>query len=197
MTRKQIEGQSLDELQVSLTSVNHAIENPNGFGVVRVKMTAEAGMVVVRNEAEAHFEMGILPILLERKALILERISALRPTEQVQDIREEVAKVVTDENIRDHLLKILDDRAAKERDLSTRIEKETEKNSALLWEVTHLKEISVGKIQHRLDNLEESTRRLESEKVSKFEAVTITFTILGAMGGLAALVLGLIRWTTG
>ncbi|MCF3120972.1 hypothetical protein IPZ68_14865 [Streptomyces arenae] len=198
LTREKIEAQSLEELQTTLVTVNHAIDHPDSFGVLKMKMTANMGAIIVRNEAEAHIEVGILPILLERKALILERINALRPTEQVRSFRQEVINTVTDPEMQEHLLKVLDERAEKERDLSTRIEKESEENTSLMREMKHLREMfAVDKLQSRLEKLEEDTKRIESEKTSKFEALTIAMGLLMALGSLAGIILALVRWTTG
>ncbi|WP_069885168.1 MULTISPECIES: hypothetical protein [Streptomyces] len=198
LTREKIEAQSLEELQTTLVTVNHAIDHPDSFGVLKMKMTANMGAIIVRNEAEAHIEVGILPILLERKALILERINALRPTEQVRSFRQEVINTVTDPEMQEHLLKVLDERAEKEKDLSTRIEKESEENTSLMREMKHLREMfAVDKLQSRLEKLEEDTKRIESEKTSKFEALTIAMGLLMALGSLAGIILALVRWTTG
>ena len=52
---------------------------------------------------EAHIEVGILPILLERKKLILERILLLKGEEKVESIRDLVERV-GEEDIRSNLL---------------------------------------------------------------------------------------------
>jgi hypothetical protein len=200
LTRQQLETQSLAELQTSLTTINHAIDHPESFGVVNVEMTAKAGGIVglVSTQRNAHIQVGILPMLLELKAFILERINTLRPTEQVRDFRQEVINTVTDTEMRDHLLKVLDERATREQALSSKIEKEAEENAELIKEMAHLKELfSVNKLESRLNSLEEITKRIDSEKTSKFEAVTITTTILATLGGLAGIILAVIRWTTG
>ncbi|WP_409055848.1 hypothetical protein [Streptomyces sp. SYP-A7185] len=198
LTRAKIEAQNLEELQATLVTVNHAIDHPESFGVLKLKMTANMGAVIVRNEAEAHIEVGVLPILLERKALILERITALRPTEQVRDLRQEVINTVTDPEMQERLLKVLDERAEKEKDLSNKIEKEAEENTSLLKEMKHLREMfAVERLQSRLEKLEEDTKRIESEKTSKFEALSISMGLLAALGSLAGIILGMVRWTTG
>ncbi|MGI3204736.1 hypothetical protein ACRJ4W_54820 [Streptomyces sp. GLT-R25] len=199
LTRDQLQDQSLAELQSSLTTINHAIEHPESFGVVNMEMAAKAGNIVglISTQQNAHIQVGILPVLLELKAFILERINTLRPAAQVRDFRQEVINTVTDPEMRDHLLKALDERAAKEQAYSSKIEEEAEKNTELLRELSHLRELMSVKFESRLNNLEDLTKRIDSEKTSKFEAVTITTTILAALGGLAGLILAIVRWTTG
>jgi ABC-type multidrug transport system fused ATPase/permease subunit len=74
----QITDQTLEELQDSLERVNDALKNPQSFGEVNVKITAEAGVLLVaRSSTESHQTLGILPLLLDRKRLILARIREL------------------------------------------------------------------------------------------------------------------------
>lgn len=200
LTREQLEIQTLSELQSSLVTINHAIEHPESFGVLNIEMTAQSGKVigVLNTQQSAHIQVGILPTLLELKAFILERINALRPTEQVRDFRQEVVNTVTDPEMRDHLLKVLDERAASEQALSSKITKETADNAELIKEMSHLKELfSVNKLDSRLSSLEELTKRIDSDKTSKYETVTITLAILGSLIALTAITLGIIRWITG
>lgn len=53
---------------------------------------------------------GALPILLERKAQILDRIRALRPEEQLSSLRADVADKVVDPEARDELLNLTNER---------------------------------------------------------------------------------------
>ena len=71
---EQIEEQGLAQLEASLEVLNDAIANPDSFGKIRLSFAAGTGPIIVRSLSEAHIELGILPILLERKALILNRI---------------------------------------------------------------------------------------------------------------------------
>ena len=73
----QIQEQSLQELQDSLERVNDAISNPQSFGEVSVKISADAGVVIARSTSEGQLTVGILPLLLDRKRLILSRIREL------------------------------------------------------------------------------------------------------------------------
>lgn len=123
---EQITEQSLAELQVSLETVNTAIQHPDSFPVAGVELTAKPGRIVpvlAVKVSDAQLELGILPTLLERKALILERINLLRPAEQIRDFRQEVTASVSDPET-EHLLKVLDKHAAMEQERSERIERE-------------------------------------------------------------------------
>ncbi|MEV5268396.1 hypothetical protein [Streptomyces werraensis] len=199
LTVEQIEKQSLAELEASLDTVNEAINHPASFGVMRMKLTADVGVVITRATSEAHMEVGILPLLLERKALILARINLLRPTEQIEDFRQEVTKKVHDPQIKEQLLKVLDEHAAMQQELSAKIEKEAAAASnALAEETVNLRNaLTVAKLEGRLEIVEKLTEKLDSEKVSKFDSATITLAILTALGGLTGAVIGLIRWVTG
>ncbi|MEU9780745.1 hypothetical protein AB0H92_07150 [Streptomyces phaeochromogenes] len=199
LTVEQIEKQSLTELQASLDTVNEAISYPASFGVMRVMLTADVGVVITKAKSEAHMEVGILPVLLERKALILERINLIRPTEQIRDFRQEVTEKVRDPQIREQLLKVLDEHAIMQQELSSKIEKEAASaSSALAEETINLRNaLAVAKIEGRLEIIEKLTEKLDGEKVTKFDSATITLAILAAIGGLTGAVIGLIRWVTG
>lgn len=63
-----------EELHRSLTIIDQAIENHESFGKFGVTLTAEAA-VIITAKTESLFEIGILPLLLERKQIILARLS--------------------------------------------------------------------------------------------------------------------------
>ncbi|WP_328879097.1 hypothetical protein [Streptomyces sp. NBC_00299] len=202
LTVDQIMAQSLAELQTSLETVNTAIEHPDSFPVARVELAAKAGTVlfVLADKAEnAQMELGILPTLLERKTLILERINSLRPAEQIKDFRQEVSASVTDPETREHLLKVLDEHAAMEKERSERLDRErAEATAGLATEATNLTtEVAFTELKHRTDTLEKLADKLDSEKVTKYDVVTITFAILAAIGGMTTAVLALIKWVIG
>ncbi|MER6952501.1 hypothetical protein [Streptomyces sp. NPDC000618] len=202
LTVDQITAQSLAELQTSLETVNTAIEHPDSFPVARVELAAKSGTVVfvlADKAADAQMELGILPTLLERKTLILERINSLRPAEQIKDFRQEVSVSVTDPETREHLLKVLDEHAAMETERSERMDRErAEATAGLATEATNLTtEVAYTKLEHRTDTLEKLADKLDSEKVTKFDVVTITFTILAAIGGMTGAVIALIKWVAG
>jgi hypothetical protein len=73
----QIQAQTLEELQDSLERINDALKNPQSFGEMNVMISSEIGPIVARNKSESHLTVGILPLLLDRKRLILSRIREL------------------------------------------------------------------------------------------------------------------------
>jgi hypothetical protein len=95
LSAEQIESQNLDELNESLVKVNDAIAHPQAFGTLKISIGAKGNFLISRQEA--HFEVGILPMLLERKGLILSRIKSLageRRIESLKDLVEGRASVV-------------------------------------------------------------------------------------------------------
>lgn len=96
LTTQQISTQTLEELEASLETVNDAIEQADSFGVFRFELSADAGVVIVYSESKYHFEMGILPILLEAKKIILERLSEFRKQEQIDNLEQLVSRVADD-----------------------------------------------------------------------------------------------------
>jgi predicted nucleotide-binding protein len=72
------------------------IAHPEQFGFFRIKVTAEGSTVIVANRAEAQIELGILPLLLQRKQLVLDRIRELTGGRKIQNLRELVEQVSDD-----------------------------------------------------------------------------------------------------
>lgn len=66
--------QKLDELKRSLTIINQAIEHHESFGKFSLKVSAQGDLIVAQSNTESHFAISILPLLLERKQVILQRI---------------------------------------------------------------------------------------------------------------------------
>jgi hypothetical protein len=103
LSKSQIENQTLEELERSLERVNDAINKPDAFGTVKLKAVGEAGaFAIAKVSSEANYEIGILPLLLERKKQILERISLLKRDEKIDGLRD-VIKKVSDETVREKL----------------------------------------------------------------------------------------------
>ena len=99
--------QYLPQLEASLEKINDATANPDSFGKLKVVITSDAGVIVVPAQAEHHMELGILPLLLERKSQILDRIKALRPEQQLSELREDVAANVHDPLAREQLIETI------------------------------------------------------------------------------------------
>jgi hypothetical protein len=124
LAEDQIRQQGLDELQLSLQKVNGAIENPDSFGKLRIKVGGEAGAVITQSATDYHFELGILPLLLERKGQILERIRVLRPEQQLSELREDVVASVEDPAERERLVKTIDQRFEEQREARENLDRE-------------------------------------------------------------------------
>jgi hypothetical protein len=102
LSMKVLRQDSEESLHRKLIAINHAIENHESFGKFGVRVTTDVGAILVNNKSEALFEIGILPLLLKRNDLILERLGEFdRKTKKVVS----ESKVVSD-NIRKELMKI-------------------------------------------------------------------------------------------
>jgi hypothetical protein len=99
----QIRGQTLDELHQSLESVNDAIRDPSSFGVLRVKITPDAGVVIANSAEESHVQVSALPILLERKRRIVALIAEEGGVQKIENIRDLVSQV-SDNGVRETIL---------------------------------------------------------------------------------------------
>jgi len=75
LTKAQIENQSKEELENSLSTVEDAIRNSSSFGVLKVSMSASGAAFIVQSKSEHHFEVEILPLLLESKNLIFKKLA--------------------------------------------------------------------------------------------------------------------------
>jgi len=95
LTGEQIRSQTLDELEGSLERVNEAIANANSFGLLRLQMRSTGAIMVVKSSGEASIEVGILPLLLARKKLILDRINALKE-ESIRQLKALSDEIVDD-----------------------------------------------------------------------------------------------------
>ncbi|HTN69753.1 MAG TPA: hypothetical protein VMO00_01540 [Methylomirabilota bacterium] len=90
---EQIEHQNLEELNLSLVKVNDAISHPEGFGTLHIEISADARLILTTARQDAHMEVSILPLLLERKSLILARIGSLVGDKRVKGLNDLVATV--------------------------------------------------------------------------------------------------------
>jgi len=206
----QIQVQTIPDLEESLTKIDGAMRHPEQFGTLRIKMTADAGVVIVRTVAESQLKVGILPILLERKAMILDRIKLLRPVDQLARLKSEILKTIKDEQARDAVFRILDAQEEKQEKIASRLEKESrDVDEALeLERQSATQAVALAKLEIRLETLdkafttrgdstEKTIAKLEDKAVSKWDVVTIVFMSLAALGGLVGAVLGLVNWISG
>jgi uncharacterized membrane protein len=147
LTARAIEGQDLDGLEASLSTINDAIANADSFGKIRIRAASgEAGFVIAKSDTSANFELGILPILLDRKALILDRMKALRSEEQLNNLRADVADEVDDQQAREQFLDIINRRFEEERLSAEKLSHErakTEQERVDAWEKEQLIQIQI------------------------------------------------------
>ncbi|MGW2563091.1 hypothetical protein ACWCXB_28415 [Streptomyces sp. NPDC001514] len=100
LTEQQIQSLDLPGLQEALTRVNDAIANPDQFP--KVELAARAGKVVgMLADSTMSASMGVLPLLLQRKRLILERISDLRSQEKIGGLRELIDRIPDEDTKRE------------------------------------------------------------------------------------------------
>ncbi|MFF4194198.1 hypothetical protein [Nonomuraea sp. NPDC001831] len=116
--QQQIEQQSLTELKDSLDRVNRAIAHPSQFGTLALKISASAGAIIAKTGAEATVSIGALPILLERKRAVIDRIRVVYPQEQLQDVQEVVSRKVDDPEVRDELYGMISSLLSEQRALA-------------------------------------------------------------------------------
>jgi hypothetical protein len=100
--RSQLEKQSIPELEDSLVRVDDALRTPDSFGVLRLKVTAEVGVIVTTTNSAAHFEVGVVPLLLERKRAIVDRLRKLRSERPITTLSE-LIESVPDQGLREQL----------------------------------------------------------------------------------------------
>jgi hypothetical protein len=99
LSAEQIEHQNLEELNQSLVKIDEAIAHPEAFGTLHLKISGEVGLVLTTARQEAHMEVNVLPLLLERKSLILARVRSLAGDKRVESLNDLVA-TVTDPDLR-------------------------------------------------------------------------------------------------
>ena len=85
-----IENQDLKQLRSTLERVNELIANPSQLGTF--KLTLSTASIVV-SKGEATIEIGALPLLLQRKRLVLDRIAALGGEAKASSLRDLVSEV--------------------------------------------------------------------------------------------------------
>ncbi|MFK0108642.1 hypothetical protein [Streptomyces sp. NPDC091217] len=84
-----IKNYNLPELELALTRINEAISHPEQFGTISA--TSQVKFWVV--EAGPEVTIGILPFLLERKRLILDRIQEMRSEEQLGGLQDLIERL--------------------------------------------------------------------------------------------------------
>lgn len=88
LSSDQIGRQTQEELEQSLERVNEAIQHPDSFGKLRLRATAVGGWMIASSDSDSNVEeVNILPLLLERKKLILDRLRSLRINEEFAEVQ--------------------------------------------------------------------------------------------------------------
>jgi hypothetical protein len=206
-----VDEQDLPQLEESLARIDKLIEHPEQLGTFRAKFSAEVSVwVVPKATQEAQVESGALPILLLRKAQILERIKLLRPVSQIELLRKEITTRVDDAAKRNDLLRVLDEQQEAVKHRSKELAKETSDLEAALQADRDQRahEVALAKLEvsanlaekslsEKAEKLEKRLERLEDKAVSKWDVVTVVFAVLAAIGGLVAAALGVARWLAG
>ena len=129
LSQKQIEKQSITQLEDSLERVNDALRAPDSFGVLRLRVTASSGIAFLASNAETHIELGVVPLLLERKRTIVERLRQLRAKRKVKTLRDLIA-TISDQELRERLLTELE--AARQKATSNKPEPKIQKGIAFV-----------------------------------------------------------------
>jgi len=154
--KSQIETQNLKQLEISLETVNNALQHPEQFGVLKIKVGIEQGKlvtVITTSSSEFNYEIGILPILLDRQRQILERTSLLEGEQKVASLRD-LVKSIKDSNTRLNLEKELDSLEAKIQELSKKFEDIRLQQEQPVW---------LGQIEHAVQKTKlDQLRRLQN-----------------------------------
>jgi hypothetical protein len=103
LSRAQVEQQTITELEDSFVRVDDALCAPESFGVLRFSVTANASVLLVKSNSESHIEVGVVPLLLERKKAIIERLRLLRGQRPIKSLSD-LIESVTDHGLREQLL---------------------------------------------------------------------------------------------
>ncbi|QSB13937.1 hypothetical protein JQS43_20685 [Natronosporangium hydrolyticum] len=131
-----IDQQRLPELRSSLERINEAIAHPDQFGTLRLRLSGSGNRLVpvASTTGESQVEVGALPVLLERKRHILDRIQILAPDEQLSHLRTLLVEKVTDDDARAEIMQLLQDQAAEQKGLAEQAEQvdEAQDRAALL-----------------------------------------------------------------
>lgn len=78
LSRPSILEQDSEQLELSLATLNTIITHPEQFGFFAANLSVEGEFIISKSQDNATFKVGILPLLLSRKQLILDRGRELR-----------------------------------------------------------------------------------------------------------------------
>ena len=183
LSEEQIDYQDLDDLQVSLKTIEQAISNSEGWPRFGVKIDSKAGLILTKASAENHFQVTALPILLEHKRFILERIKHLSNQEKIGALRG-LIKNVDDEDIREKIGKEVDDLALENR--------RSEEQILEIKEVQHETQLD---FQNRINelNLFKEKSKVYLSFLDREPAATVLGAILLIVFGISLIVFVFIR----
>ncbi|HEX6477600.1 MAG TPA: hypothetical protein VF043_02055 [Ktedonobacteraceae bacterium] len=187
---QELERQTLEELEISLNTVNDAIKDPSAFGKLRFAFSVSTGRAIIRPSSadDSQFEVSILPLLLERRKLILERSKELRGDEEIAKLQD-LASNATQEDVREDLERRLEDLKA---DLKTQ-QAQQEERVAVQEREELMAKLALTELQTRAEiDMKKSKVRTEMWQsflvresvatiVGGFLLITITIILLIAM----------------
>ncbi len=175
LAKEQIEEQSLQELEASLERINDALKHPESFGVMNVKLSATVVLVITSVDSESIFQIGIVPVLLERKKLILERIKLIKENQGIQSLRDMIGSI-------------------SENDVKEKLEKKiNEISSFASKQAEETKKIENERIKAEIES-QERLQKLEIEMMEKRANIRRSYfekdSVAPFIGGALLLVLG-------
>lgn len=102
LSTSQIAEQQIPELEDSLVRVDDALRAPESFGVLKLSMSASGAAFIVKSNTESIVEIGIVPLLLERKKVIIDRLRNLRSKRTIKTL-EELIDSISDSGLREQM----------------------------------------------------------------------------------------------
>lgn len=184
LSEAQIGSQSLQELKDSLERINDAINNPDGFPKFNISIGGKAGVpYITQGTTEAHYQVTILPTLLERKKLILHRIRLLEDSEKVESLQDLIHRKVADEETQERLKKELNNYISESQNLKEQYQQVINAQSA------QLEESEAEKLRLSVELWERRSKVLLSflERESAATIIGAVLLIIIAIGHLIAL----------
>lgn len=159
-------------------------------------MLSNAKLAVTSTTSEAQVEVGILPTLLERKSLILDRIRLLKPQDNLANFPSQIFQLIDDQGKRDRLLHVLDQEKHKQEEFAERIEGETRSvDQALKLErQTTVGLVAFTELRGKVDNLDRDIDKLKDDSLSRWDVAVTVFMILASIGTMVGVALGIANW---
>jgi hypothetical protein len=191
-----------------MQSTRHPESSSDPNSILRLTFALSGGgvtAVIAQSDSSAVVEVGILPTLLKRKRLVLDRIKELKPQDRLASLRSKIEESVDDESLRAKLFAILNDQETEERSFHQRIEDEARATGAALRDerVVLQEAVIAANVEVKLHALEESLRvrsealentvgSLENRLLSRFDVMVTAFFTCAALAGMAAAVIALV-----